>query len=520
MDPTHGNLLCLYNRITPLFPSLYRQYADQGFKTSTELNMAIIEFFYANLPFYHKELQERAINITSQFYSSSSIKPPQDFTVYHGTPEVLHGQNSQSFQTYAFFSTTLSIAIAQQYGNIIYKIKVPTNTKIPYLNISDNENLQILFPTGTIVKVTNPKPCNGVYECIIESHPCFFLNNFKAAIASPYAAPITPKINSCLMAILDGPVRKAMDISGSSPLMRACLNNPFKSTCGKQVKKQKQQYIIKDVVKKICFHKDFITDDYILRRIINEIMASLIVRKFYQYESFQFYIVKNMNNKTLSKYLLASDDLTREITYPSDNTKILNTFIMNCIISDWDAYVNQNTGILNNGNVIRTDVGGALAYRALGEFRLSFMNYSEPRDHITIFEKNSEFLTNLMKGKALDEVISEMYGNVKGKTTFDDIMKALDSEESCTNLSVFADVPQYVNFIASIIKCIEYRHNWYVSNKTLLVTSFLKQQITKPEQSGGASYYPITSPNPQKPIKVTKREQCRVLKFLQKGSKV
>ena len=68
--------------------------------------------------------------------------------------------------------------------------------------------------------------------------------------------------------------------------------------------------------------------------------------------------------------------------------------MIDCVLANWDVGYNANVGFVNN-SPIRTDVGGALAYRAKGEFKLSFFNNYHTNEHTNLL--SSSFIQACIK---------------------------------------------------------------------------------------------------------------------------
>ena len=477
-----------YNNIPNPRAELYVKYTQEGLRGSAELNMALIEYFYSGLPFYNDDLRRKAFEINDGF-----VKANEELTVYHGTNYNLHDPKND-FTTYAFFSTTIASEIAETYGKIIYKIKIPIG--YPIINLYDQSNMQILLPIGTkinIIKLENIQANKFTYECTINIDNIENITNIintLSELLKPKSEVKSINISIKPDNILESEIKDISllnsviptnKLKASSTIYSCYFNN---QSYGKtSTKKQPDNYIIKDILKKKDFTKCFKKEDYICRRIMNEILASLVYQA-YDLKTFDYDLVYNDRYSNRPKYMLGSDKIDK-INYPKynqDQTKsaeLLKGFIVDCILSNWDAYNNNNIGLLNNKS-IRTDVGGALAYRGIGDFKLSFFNYLKPKEHITFIKENHNIRSLF---KSLFKRIIQSNQPILNDETFEFMYEILDSkninflnlvEIIKTNPKIVIFMPYYGDFIENILNTVIHRHIYYVSNKAIIIKEIIK----------------------------------------------
>lgn len=469
-----------YNLIPNPRLDLYVKYTQEGLRGSVELNMALIEYFYSGLPFYNNELRQKAFEINNGFLVTN-----KELTVYHGTNCNLHEPKSD-FTTYAFFSTTIVPEIAETYGKIIYKIVIPVG--YPIINLYDQSNMQILLPIGTnINKITIDNIINNKYTYICEiNKENTITNTIKtlSQILEPQIKPIEINIksdNTLLELNLKdissfNSVKITDKLKASSTIYSCYFNN---QSYGKTKNKTKDNYIIKDILKKKDFTKCFKTDDYICRRIMNEILASLVYQS-YGLKTFDYELVYNDKYNNKSKYMIGSDKIDNIIYYqdPNKSELLLKGYIVDCILSNWDTYNNNNIGFIND-EVIRTDVGGALGYRGIGDFKLSFFNNVDPKEHITFIRENWK--------------IRELFKNIKTQELFESmfkILKPINVNEIKKNPKIVMFMPYYEIFINKILHAVSCRNNYYFKYK-LNVINEIKQELNIQTQSGGSKQFVI-----------------------------
>ena len=470
----------IYNTILNPRADLYVKYTQEGLRGSAELNMALIEYFYSGLPFYNDDLRRKAFDINDGF-----VKTDKDLTVYHGTNYNLHDPKSD-FTTYAFFSTTLASEIAETYGKIIYKITIPQG--YPIINLYDQSNMQILLPIGTKVnniKLDTMTPNKVTYECTINNtnitNTITTISQLLKTEIKPTAIDIKPdntleEIKEIKDISLFNSVTPTNKLKASSTIYSCYFNT---QGYGKVKTKSKIQdnYIIKDILKKKDFTKCFKTEDYICRRIMNEILASLVYQA-YGLKTFNYDLIYNAKYPNRPRYMLGSEKINN-IQYSLNQTKsaeLLKGFIVDCILSNWDAYNNNNIGLLNEIS-IRTDVGGALAYRGIGDFKLSFFNNLEPKEHITFIRENHN--------------IRSLFQNITDYNFMFEILKPIEEITGIKeNPKIAMFMPYYGDFINKILNTVINRHNYYLKNKDKVIKE-ITDTLKDFAQSGGSKQFII-----------------------------
>jgi hypothetical protein len=209
------------------------------------------------------------------------------------------------------------------------------------------------------------------------------------------------------------------------------------------------------------------------------------VYQAYDLTTFNYDLVYNDRYQNRPKYMLGSDKIDK-INYDQDQSKateLLKGFIVDCILSNWDTYNNNNIGLLDN-NSIRTDVGGALAYRGIGDFKLSFFNNLEPKEHITFIRENPN--------------IQRLFKDIPNYNFMFDILKPIQEitgiiEKIKENPKIKMFMPYYENFIEKILNTVIARHDYYVKYKDNVmkeITNTLKD-FTQSGGSGGSKQFII-----------------------------
>lgn len=340
-----------YNSIHPTFPQGYCILSNFG-TSSTELNSSIFEYLYTNLPFYSEELKTRCYDLLRGFQQ----KTKTSITVFHGTNFPIDSRDA--FKTFAFFSTSIDYRAARTYGKNVYAIHVPEG--FPYVSLCDKSNKQILLPIGTSVKVL--ARVQNVRFCVVNNSPdqaLQVIGSLLDTISCPdkplnYIAPVKETNNDEWSPV---PTSK---LKGSS---RFFSNR-------------------KNIIKQIGIGK---TKDYTYIRCLNEILAC---------ELYTFFHCKTLNPSLVEfqdKFALQSEyfDKINYCLISNNASELLRGYIVDCVLANWDVGQFRNVGVFkadkaDKADLIRTDVGGALAYRARGEFKISFFNNYDIKEHITM----------------------------------------------------------------------------------------------------------------------------------------
>lgn len=387
----YDTLVCYRNR------SITYDYTSRR-RGSTDINMAVIEYLYTGIP-PSKTIRCICLKIMNAFlrYSALRITNPA-LTVYHGTPY----EFPREFKTLAFFSTTTDHSIAQKYGQYVYEIKIPEG--FPYIHLQDNTNKQILLPLGTYVTDRLPagitKTPNVHKTLVLQPYTMHNATNDSmfANIKNIFnKEDPSVQINNMFEKFLDlkntsTAVVKAKKLTGSSLCVetRYCPAANNTRGYGRAARgKNQANYVIKNILKRNDPFIDERSDLYILSRIMNEMIAAGVYR-FYLGDKAapDFSLVYNPKaTSPKTRYYLGSKlmdirNLSINNLTPEHATKILEGFLVDCIVSNWDVGNNGNI-VISGDNIVRIDVGGSLAYRGLGDFKLEFFRDKECKEHIT-----------------------------------------------------------------------------------------------------------------------------------------
>lgn len=338
------------------------------------------------------------------------------------------------------------------------------------------DKIKILNPKSGIFVNINGAVAKKLYkmylsgEIILNSDDLKKFENLK----SPKKSTSTIKLNEEILILKLSQFTNIIKINaqGSSDI----YNGYFKN----------KRYFIKDVVKQKNYRnkRKNIYGNYDIQIAFNEVLASKIYNDIYNIDTISlFLIVNDIQDSHLSKYMVASKALDIDTCEPiTDDCKdllnnkikgVIEPFLVDCILSNWDVGIRGNIGIITNKNekkAFRIDVGGALLYRALGEER----HYNEtPTEHETFFiSYNNGY--RLFKSLHNNQ-IAKMYTileNVEDVNFIKLKKKLIDQLQIISDKNDLNKAIIILNIIDIVIK----RHNYYINNKNNIQT-FLMSKV-------------------------------------------
>lgn len=460
-----------YNAINPkVNTSLLTKYTNNG-QGSALLNSAMFEYFYTNLPLY-TQYKTNILAIIKGFKGfKETIKEP--LTVFHGTNTILHG-SGKTFTTYGFLSTTTDMNIANAYGKHVYILKIEN---CPYLYLNDQSNKQILLPVGITIIIDNT---------ISATNNCIFFGKIDVS-------QIQDRLTIIKTIIVKSPEQSiTIDNTDFAKFINKneCISELPKRSC------KRTPYTIKKGASSITYYKNqnsisvlkFVSSsdpDFIIRRLINEKLASSIYNKL-GLKAFDHTIYNLEGN-----YCIGSP--MQNIQYNIDKelaTQYLKGFIWDCILANWDVGNTGNVGVINR-KIIRTDVGGSLAYRARGEFKIEFFNNSQPTEYIFLLQQPLLQKCMTMLGITKETIYTSL-----------EIKEFLvkDKTELINTLNIDWVPEPYKVFAQSILAQVNRRYDYYKS----IINRIL------PQQGGKIKYnnriYNVRTSNKDKYIIVKKEK--------------
>ena len=458
---------------------------------STELNVSMRLFLNENEKITD-DVRDRILLLLNEFKQIAKRKTlySKPYVVYHGTSQEMH--TTHTFVTTSFLSTTRSYKTASIYGSIFYVITVPA--RFPVINFID-ELSQILLPVGTFIKIDREEV---IYKsryifCHVTDDPIVidpFIEIFKNPCEKKNS--VTLKENtSALNASASASASDMRDLTllpitlnGSSTFYSTFIGN--------------EKYFVKDIVKRSNKVRVLTSDNQVFKRVFNEVLAAHIYSRVYKLNTLDYTILDRRRDQpnlaNASNFLIVSKfETVKDVGLNQvQKNAIYQGFIIDCIMGNWDVYNNTNVGILfssaSKKNLylpIRTDVGGALAFRGIGDHNIAFRKDKEPQDHILVARQVS--FTNLNISSAimktsLDYLKSISVATVKSRLK--KVQREFAAYIDLVNEKEFAK--KYHAMLDGIVEAVIYRDDWYRKNGLAALVS-IANRFVAPKTGGSVN---------------------------------
>jgi hypothetical protein len=155
-----------------------------------------------------------------------------------------------------------------------------------------------------------------------------------------------------------------------------------------------------------------------------------------------------------------------------EKNEIFKGFLIDCIMGNWDVFNNNNVGICCGEPPIpiRTDVGGALAFRGRGDENIQFIKNNEPFDHISISRQSSFdslYINTMLMQTPLDYLKSISVTEMK--TRLAKVKKEFSALIDMVNEKKFAT--KYHALLDGVLEAVTYRDAWYRKNGDAAIES-------------------------------------------------
>lgn len=410
-------------------------------------------------------------------------KEYEPFYVFHGAREVIPTETKDGkneFTTWSFLSTTFDFKVAQHYASQtdleieklesghIYVFKIEN---LPYVKLELLS--QLVFPIGVefveektaFLNITDNKTLgNHTLHWYTNKEYTFNLDDLDTALSKPSIYPKTDfiKLNHDHIIQQDTVLQAAK--MGSSIIYIDTINKTYN----------------KNPVK-IAIHEPF---NQSFKRCLNEMLAAYTFSELFGLQTLDFKLMYSVSHKLLLLQSQINEQIPDAEKIASTNdgeTKLkaamANEFLIDCIMSNWDAYVNGNCLIIAD-KLFRVDVGGCLKYRARGEDRFTFANNSVPTDHDTIIQHSgmniSESNINANMGKLNIAKSKFDEFKIKAIVKMDEIINMMNMDESLFET--------YINYVTDIIETLRYRLEYYITYGNQILSQIISKQE---KQKGG-----------------------------------
>lgn len=234
------------------------------------------------------------------------------------------------------------------------------------------------------------------------------------------------------------------------------------------------KYFVKDVVKSGQLRRNKY-NAWDLELALNEVLASVVYNNIYHVDAVRLFLVVNDNScANLPKYLVGSKAIPNIRTSRLKDTEssvegILQPFLVDCIVANWDVCQTGNIGVLDKSHAIRIDVGGSLMFRAQGKAR----DFSEiPNEHMTFLTKDRKMVSNRIFRRMTKPNILSSFDCIEFidpksfarlKTRFYEQVRFLKGDEYAQ-----------ASYAIESIDVVKKRHLFYICNKSRVIASMLE----------------------------------------------
>lgn len=425
------------------------------------------------------------------------------FWVMHGTTQRLH--KGETFTTFTFLSTTRDFHVAFDYTStrgrfkIIYVLYLH-NDITPFFTFMDDLH-QILLPMGCTFKLLHEKKVGAVTYvfCKLQKYKDYCSDLLRYTMLDNKTRIPSIQVKDIINYKGFSFIKDDLDLDETHSIQNM-KNLRIHSSSYVYIR---SQFFYKSVIKRTSpqmikmFNQGF-------KRAINEMLTAHIYRHVYKLITPVFDLVVPSKLKEQRLFLrspkIEHEDYGDDIEHLDVCQTIINQFMYDCVMCNYDGYVNKNIGFFRapahtdeaktKVHLVRIDVGGCMYYRGLGDENVSFTTMP-PVDHLTIsnqtefhellysFDEKEEFqlqklqdLTQMFAGKDARQGILEgfeLYRNLNAVKT--NIASKLESWERVL-------INYYTEFIELLVDTFIKRHNYYKENhevvKTYLSTTIFR----------------------------------------------
>ena len=528
---------------------------NRSYRPSVDVNTALINYFQDD-DLFETTVKSRILECLKTYstyvekFSETDAVITDGFWVFHGTDQEFDVNDKKETVTIAFLSTTLDLDIAIGYSGVekhVYAIYVPADH--PFINLKvwdfySNDLCEILLPVGTkinetkkysYINIMNSKEDDPVY---INLHICMLDKIGRERIRQDLTdlhnsiENYTENANRCALSDMPQPPKlQSLDLNGSSLFFKQ------DQSLYKTVYKKDGPIPLLSQYQQLC-------------RCINEMMAADIYRMAFGVKTLKYKLVlgdvpKNevFDTKpiplkfqdTIPTYFLKSDYIDN-IAELGENEldEIFQTYIVDCIMSNWDFYNNGNICKVD-GVLTHIDVGGAMMFRGRGDIKKSWVNSSDNtiNDHITFLKEQRELHDFLMAiiNQANPNISNQ--SNIK-KIIYDTIYKH-EWDKKTFSRKVECIKKKYLSLIDTLDYCCKYteklktliktncsvllkRHEFYVNQVDIIIDPIVNLYTihSGPPAGGKVSKSSVIVNKKVYTVKVDQRTKDRYIVFARK----
>lgn len=181
-------------------------------------------------------------------------------------------------------------------------------------------------------------------------------------------------------------------------------------------------------------------------------LAGLKTPDFFLARDKEYFVILSKFNENLKKFFDVSN---------IDKKKIINGYVIDAWLANWDIYKNNNIQFTEDNNPIRIDNGGSLDYRAGGKKKgtdgtYSFGNKVTELESLKEYNKKNPYIFNISDKEIVyqarnlqkinnDSIKSLIYQNVKNKERAKKLIKILIARKKSILKKVYLMIKKYKN---------------------------------------------------------------------------
>ena len=424
------------------------------------------------------EILERFNKTLDAFLSIKTVEKT-NFYVFHGAQEMIpttkNAIGKNEFTTWAYFSTTYDMHVAQDFAGWthtsghIYVFKIEN---VPFVKLELCS--QLVFPIGVefveaqqpFLEIANNKTSdNHTLHWYTNKPYTFELQNIKRALGKKSEYPKTDFIKKTYKSNIIQRDTELKAVSMGSSIMYI----------------DSRTHTFNKKAVKIAIHEPF---NQSFKRCLNEMLAAYTFEHLFELQTLDFKLVYSELHNVLLLQSVINNNIQRAEQVALTNagatvlkTSMGNEFLIDCIMCNWDAYVNGNCLIIDDPSgltkTFRVDVGGCLKYRAMGEDRFGFVKGKVPSDHETILRHTGMKLIEENIKSNMDIIANSSSKFADFKITamlhFGKIINMMNMDKSL--------IEKYTTFVNDTIDIIGYRLGYYLKHGETHLKTIIASQV-------------------------------------------
>lgn len=476
---------------------MWVKFIHDNYRPSKNVNMGIIYYILDNNDLHHKYRQRILFVFEKYMQYVSGIQYNSPFLVgglwsFHGTTAAFDVDKNNTFQTLAFLSTTLDLSIAESYSKSrglghIYVIYIPGD--FPFVNLHakghkySNSKSELLLPFGTKIQVKHEqRQDKRVYHfcMILSSDNAELLDTMKHVKEGIEFSQVLPDVQ-------DITEYHTLTIDGKKLYIQQTLKgSAYLFTDTKSIADSTEVY-------KTLFKQNtpwaFMTDYQVLLHAINEMMAADIYREVFGLATLDYELQRASFS---SDTFVLKSEYQKNLSNVTDDTLLLEGYIADCVMINWDIYNNNNCQMLEGQQgqpvVCRVDVGGCMRYRGKGDINHQWRIATNPMEHIQFLQEQPKLRVALKSNmEQLDTILYRKLDtlNLNELVAIQKNYNDIATENAKLSTTITTDHTNRIkHMIETNCDIVRQRCEFYMKNKGMIIKSILAEINSHPLGGG------------------------------------